>query len=157
VRAFQTMKCSVQWAFHFSKHLVGWTANPCSFHSPTAMTTGTIKRMRNNYGLWKISLLWRCFKWCHVAPWKFRLRFEASGLPPLNKSASDTECYLMMSTTHNLADLNLNHVIGQKKSESAWNGYWFKMNPKTEFGKPKCRCRFCIQVCICETAFYCKS
>jgi hypothetical protein len=23
VRAFQTMKCSAQWAFHFSKHLVG--------------------------------------------------------------------------------------------------------------------------------------
>jgi hypothetical protein len=30
-------------------------------------------------------LLWRCFKWCHVAPWKFRLRFEPSGLPSLIK------------------------------------------------------------------------
>jgi len=42
-----------------------------------------LKEWENNYGLWKISLLWRCFKWCHVALWKFRLRFEASGLPPL--------------------------------------------------------------------------
>ncbi len=36
-----------------------------------------------NYGLWKKNLIWRCFKWCHVALWKFRSRFEASGLPPL--------------------------------------------------------------------------
>jgi hypothetical protein len=42
-----------------------------------------LKEWENNYGLCKISLLWRCFKWCHVALWKFRFRFEASGLPPL--------------------------------------------------------------------------
>ncbi len=45
-----------------------------------------LKEWENNYGLWKKSLLWRCLKWCHVAPWKFRLCFEASGLPPLMKT-----------------------------------------------------------------------
>jgi hypothetical protein len=32
----------------------------------------------------------------------------------VTKSPSDTECWLMMTTTHNLTDLNLNHGNEQK-------------------------------------------
>ncbi len=53
-----------------------------------------IKDYPYNYGiivqvLWKegskkkVSLFWKCLKWCHVALWNFRLHFEPSGLPPL--------------------------------------------------------------------------
>ncbi len=33
-----------------------------------------LKEWENNYGLWKISLLWRCFKWCHtLCPMEFEV------------------------------------------------------------------------------------
>jgi hypothetical protein len=31
----------------------------------------------------KKPILWKCLKWCHMALWNFRLRFEPLGLPPL--------------------------------------------------------------------------
>jgi hypothetical protein len=77
-----------------------------------------LKEWENNYGLWKISLLWRCFKWCHVALWKFRFRFEASGLPPLNMLGTNkrhTDMLLQPTCRFSLAAI---FILGEKKKVS---------------------------------------